>query len=171
MRHVGSNIEEGGSLSDDHPTDDVVSAVLTASRVLVAVSARSLAAVEDRLTLVQFRALVVLAARGPVNLNGLATALGVTASSALRTIDRLVALELVERRENAQNRREVVLSTTDAGALVVDEVTSRRRAEITDVLGRMSARNQAALVSAFRSFARAADEPLTAVPDLTSLSW
>ncbi|MBS2539761.1 hypothetical protein KGQ20_44170 [Catenulispora sp. NF23] len=41
--------------------DRVTDAVLTASRLLVAVSARSLNEVEDSLTLPQFRALVVLA--------------------------------------------------------------------------------------------------------------
>ncbi|CAM5308255.1 hypothetical protein SBADM41S_12362 [Streptomyces badius] len=40
--------------------DAVTEAVLTASRLLVAVSARSLAEVEERVTLPQFRMLVVL---------------------------------------------------------------------------------------------------------------
>lgn len=42
----------------------MVTALLTASRLLVAVSARSLAAVEESLTLPQFRMLVVLDSRG-----------------------------------------------------------------------------------------------------------
>jgi hypothetical protein len=50
----------------------MVTAVLTASRLLVAVSARSLAAVEESLTLPQFRMLVVLDAGGPLSLSGLA---------------------------------------------------------------------------------------------------
>ena len=40
-------------------------ALLTASRALVAVAARSLAAVDDDVTLPQYRALVVLAVAGP----------------------------------------------------------------------------------------------------------
>jgi hypothetical protein len=46
----------------------MVNALLTASRLLMAVSARSLASVEESLTLPQFRMLVVLDTRGPVNL-------------------------------------------------------------------------------------------------------
>src|SRR5689334_6841998 len=116
----------------DYPTEEVVTAVLTASRVLVAVSARSLAEVEDRLTLAQFRVLVALENRRRLNLNGLADALDVTPSTALRTIDRLVASGLAQRQENAANRREVVLSATDEGARVVRDVTGRRSAEIAE---------------------------------------
>ena len=52
--------------------DAVTCAVLTASRLLVAVSARSLAEVGERVTLPQFRMLVVLATRGATKLVGLA---------------------------------------------------------------------------------------------------
>ena len=45
--------------------DELVDTVLAASRALVAVAARSLAAAGDEVTLPQYRALVVLAARGP----------------------------------------------------------------------------------------------------------
>ena len=45
--------------------DELVDTVLAASRALVAVAARSLAAAGDDVTLPQYRALVVLAARGP----------------------------------------------------------------------------------------------------------
>ena len=45
--------------------EPVVDAVLTASRVLVAVAARSLAEVAEEVTLTQYRSLVVLASRGP----------------------------------------------------------------------------------------------------------
>ena len=55
---------------------DVVEAVLLASRVLVAVAAESLAEVADRVTLPQYRTLVVLATRGPMSLGALAEELG-----------------------------------------------------------------------------------------------
>jgi hypothetical protein len=57
----------------------VVDAVLSASRVLVAVAARSLSDVGEEVTLTQYRTLVVLASRGPQNLAGLAEAVGATA--------------------------------------------------------------------------------------------
>jgi DNA-binding MarR family transcriptional regulator len=155
----------------DYPTAEVVTAVLTASRVLVAVSARSLAEVEDKLTLAQFRVLVVLENRRRINLNGLADALGVTASTALRTVDRLVASRLAERRENPNNRREVLLSVTATGAKLVEDVTARRSGEIAEILARMSARKRTDLVAAFRSFAEAADEPTPEPRELAMLGW
>jgi len=45
--------------------ETVVDAVLSASRVLVAVAARSLSGVAEDVTLTQYRSLVVLASRGP----------------------------------------------------------------------------------------------------------
>ena len=52
--------------------------MLAASRVLVGVSAQSIAAVEDSLTVVQFRALVIVASRGPIHLSALADAMRCT---------------------------------------------------------------------------------------------
>ena len=43
----------------------MVDAVLTASRVLVAIAARSLADAGEEVTLTQYRSLVILASRGP----------------------------------------------------------------------------------------------------------
>lgn len=52
--------------------DELVDTVLAASRALVAVAARSLAAAGDEVTLPQYRALVVLAAAGPQGMAELA---------------------------------------------------------------------------------------------------
>lgn len=148
------------SHGSERSADEVVSAVLTASRVLVAISARSLAQVEERVTLTQFRALVVLSGgEGRTNLNRLADQLAVTPSTAMRTVDRLVAAGLATRRENAENRREVMLGLTDDGQRIVRDVTATRREDIAAILQRMSDRKRAELVAAFRAFAVAADEP------------
>lgn len=150
--------------------EDVVSAVLTASRVLVGVSARSLASLEETVTLAQFRTLVVLQAHGQINLGRLAELLDVTSSTALRMIDRLLAAELVTRRENPDNRREVLLGLTGAGENVVQQVTTRRRREIAAVVRGMDVEHRADLVQALRSFADAADEPNTEA-DAAALGW
>ena len=112
----------------DKPTsEDVVTSLLTASRVLVGVAARSLGETEGHVTVTQFRTLVVLSAHGPLKQGSLADLLGVNASTAQRMVDRLEAAGLVERRPNPQSRREVVLTTTSEGQSVVDRVTDRRR--------------------------------------------
>ena len=147
--------------STGHPAevDDVVTAVLTASRVLVGVSARSLDDVEETVTLTQFRTLVVLHAQGEINLARLAELLDVTSSTALRMIDRLLTSHLVTRRENTANRREVLLGLTDAGERLVRQVTARRRRAIAAIVRDMDVHRRDDLVMALRAFADAAHEP------------
>ena len=77
--------------------DELADAVLTASRVLVAVAARSLAE-EEAISLPQYRALVVLASRGPQRPVDLAQALNVDPSTTTRMCDRLEGKKLITRR-------------------------------------------------------------------------
>ena len=90
--------------------DDVVDALVTASRALVAVAARSLAATDEQVTLPQYRSLVVLAARGPQTVGQLAEQLQLHPSTTSRMCDRLVAKQLVDRAPGPESRREVVVS-------------------------------------------------------------
>lgn len=82
--------------------DEVVDAVIGASRALLAVAARSLAGVAEDVTLPQYRTLVVLVSRGPQRVADLADALGVLPSTATRMLDRLVAKDLVRRARRAR---------------------------------------------------------------------
>ncbi|GAB2982621.1 MarR family transcriptional regulator [Amycolatopsis acidiphila] len=145
------------SAADD--VDAVTDAVLTASRLLVAVSARSIAAVDESITIPQFRLLVVLGSRGPVKLTALAEFLAVNPSTATRMVDRLVAAELVSREANPASRRELVVSLTGTGAAVVREVTQRRRKEISRIVGRMAPTTRRGMVRALAAFTDAGDEP------------
>ncbi len=146
--------------------DELVGAVLTASRVLVGVSAASLAEIEETVTLTQFRTLVVLDSRGETNLNGLAEALGVNASTAMRMIDKMLAAGLVTRHENPANRREVVLDLSPSGAELVWRVTDRRRAEIARIVRTMPTEMRDDLVDALTAFADAAGEPHASAPGM-----
>lgn len=139
--------------------DAVTDSVLTASRLLVAVSARSIAAVDETITLPQFRLLVVLDSRGPLKLTGLAEHLGVNPSTATRMVDRLVTTGLISREANPASRRELMVSLTDAGSAVVRCVTEHRRAEITDIVSRMPESTRHGLVRALSAFTDAGGEP------------
>lgn len=139
--------------------DDLVTALLTASRVLVGVSARSLTVVEDTVTLPQFRTLVILDGYGEVNLNKLAELLAVNSSTAMRMIDRLLTSDLVTRRENPGNRREVLLALSPHGSTVVQKVTETRRRDIARIAQAMPVGQRSDLIAALRSFADAAHEP------------
>ncbi|MCX3062631.1 MarR family winged helix-turn-helix transcriptional regulator [Streptomyces beihaiensis] len=154
--------------------DAVTRAVLTASRLLVAVSARSLAEVEDRVTLPQFRMLVVLATRGTTKLVTLADLLQVAPSTAMRMVDRLIGAGLAVRQINPDNRRETLLRPTDEGRLTVENVTMRRRQEIAAIVERLDPGRRDALIGALTAFNEAGGEPPVPGPldaDIFPLGW
>jgi DNA-binding MarR family transcriptional regulator len=151
----------GARMGLNTPDDAVVDAVLSASRTLVAVAERSLGATAEETTLAQYRALVVLASRGPQRIVDLARALEVTPPTAGRMCDRLLRKDLIRRHRARADRREVQVSITAAGRAVVDDATARRRELLAEILGRLPARRQAAIAAALGEFADAAGE----VPD------
>lgn len=138
--------------------ESITDAVLSASRALVAVAARSLAAVADDVTLPQYRALVVLCARGPLGMSELAEELSCSPSTATRLCDRLVRKGLAARGHRPENRREVEVTVTPRGAELVGQVTKRRRKEIAKIVAHVPDRQRAGMVSALRAFAEAAGE-------------
>jgi DNA-binding MarR family transcriptional regulator len=140
------------------PPDAVVDAVLSASRVLVAVAARSLSEVAEEVTLTQYRSLVVLASKGPQSVAALAEAVAVTPPTASRLCDRLVRKGLVRRREDPRDRRAVRLALTPEGRELVDAVTARRRVEIARLLESVPPDGQRLLVTALQQLAEAAGE-------------
>ena len=135
-------------------------AVLTASRSLVAVATMSLGAAAEDTTIAQYRALVVLASRGPQRMVDLAAELGVTPSTAGRMCDRLVRKGMIRRHRDRTDRRAVQVSLTGAGRQVVDQATARRRELIAGILAELPARQHRDR-RALQAFARAAGE----VPD------
>ncbi len=138
--------------------DAVVDAVLTASRVLVAIAARSLADAGEQVTLTQYRSLVVLASRGPQSVAALAEAVAVTPPTASRLAERLVRKGLVRRRADRHDRRQVRVALTEAGRRLIDAVSLRRREEITDLLAPIPPDDQRAVVAALRQLAASAGE-------------
>lgn len=142
---------------------------MLAARVLVAVSAQSVAAVEDVVTLPQLRVLVMVASRGTLNLGAVAAGLGVHPSNATRTVERLVVAGLLNRRDDPADRRNLLLELTSAGRGLVDRVLNDRRAAIAGILERMPADRRRALVPVLRSAAAAGGE----VPDdaVWALGW
>lgn len=162
--------ETGREMDDD--VEAVTAAVLTASRLLVAISARSLAAVQEQVTLPQFRMLVVLATHEEMKLVELAEALAVNPSTAMRMVDRLTTAGLVGRRVNPVNRREIALRLTEAGRQIVDEVTTRRRQEVAAIVAAMPPHQRAGLITALRAFTDAGGEvPVSEARNSIPLGW
>lgn len=174
MRRISTSIADTVARSDvrsdeqsDAELDAVTDAVLLSSRALVAVASRSIAAVDDDVTLPQFRALVVLEGEADgLKVGALANELRIQPSTATRLCDRLVGKGFVERRLDPNNRREVTIVLTDAGRSLVGHVTERRRAEIASIMSKVSSAQQAAIVEALTAFRVAAgeDELVPTVP-------
>ena len=143
----------------DESLDAITDALLTASRLLVAISARSIALVDDTITIPQFRLLVILSNKGPVNLATLASLLDVQPSTIGRMVDRLVSAGLIDRQPHPTSRRELVAELTTRGRKVVQKVTANRRTELARVVEKMPARERRGLVRALAAFAAAGGEP------------
>ena len=146
-----------------------IDAVLAACRLLVAISVRSLGAVEDRLNLVQLRILVVVSSRPGIGMGELATATGLHLSRVSRACDRMVDAGLVNRDEDPRDRRGVRLSPTATGRAVIKEISAARRRAIRPALQRMTDDQRAELIDALTIFAGHADEP--AHVDLWAAGW
>ena len=140
-------------------TADQIDAVLRASRALVGVAAASIAELGDVVTIPQFRVLVMIDTRGPLNLASVADGLDVNPSNASRICDRLIRAGFVNRDEAAVDRRNISLSLTRDGRQLVRKVTGHRRRAIGRILSVMSPEERDAVVAALDVFAGAAGEP------------
>ncbi len=138
--------------------DEVADATLTASRALLGVAALSLTEALEVVTPPQFRALVILSGAGPMPIGALARRLGANASTFSRNLDKMVRDGWVERVANPDNRREVLVRLTAAGAGLVSDVTERRRREIARIVGKLDTEDQLLLLRAFELFNSVAGE-------------
>ena len=134
----------------DESLDVITDALLTASRLLIAISAHSIAQVDETITIAQFRTLVILSNRGPINLATLASLLGVQPSATGRMVDRL---------PHPTSRRELLAALTKRGREVVRRVTAHRRTEIASIVEKMPPSERHGLVRALTAFTIAGGEP------------
>ncbi|GAB7005728.1 hypothetical protein JCM18899A_32010 [Nocardioides sp. AN3] len=141
-------------------TDDseLVDAFITASRALVGVAVRSIAASPVALTPAQHRALVLVASGRGDTVSSLQELLGINQSNVSRLVERLGRLGLVQRDRSDVDARTIVITVTPLGREALDAVTRRRREEIASVLAAMGERDRADAVRVMRAFDAAADE-------------
>lgn len=137
---------------------EVREVVLNATRALVGVAARSLAALNDDVSLAQYRVLALLDERGPLTMGQLAAILDVNPSTITRGCDVLVEKKLISRRAVRDNRRGVSAELAPRGRALVDHVMNRRRALIDQALDRMTSAGHRCLASGLAEFASAAGE-------------
>lgn len=136
--------------------DRGVAVLLETTKLLTAVAAHSLASLHSTMSVPQLRVLVMVDARGPMNLTAVAEGLGVNASNASRACDRLVSSGLLARRTDERDRRSIVLSLTTKGQRLVDTVMRQRRAMLEQIVEKMDAEQQGQLTSGLAAFVEAA---------------
>lgn len=133
-------------------TDAEVEAILSAYRVLVAVSARTGTAERQVLDPAQFRFLVVLSARDVSSLEELATVTGLSMATASRVYDRMMRAGLIDRDDEAlQPDRHLRL--TEAGRDRLRAGVSRRCEALEVILGRLPPLRRLEFAAVLREFA------------------
>jgi DNA-binding MarR family transcriptional regulator len=130
--------------------NEVIEAIIHASRAMVGIAIRSLTDSGEAVTLPQYRTLVVLSDGGARRLADLADALGVSPSTATRMCDRLVRKGLITRTRDELDRREVNLEVTPAGRTTVMEVINRRRSDVCALLTSIPLGTRRELVDSLR---------------------
>ena len=105
---------------------------------------------------VQLRALTALRQMRQANLAQLATEMGVTVSTASRMVDRLVAVDWVDRGASPHNRREIRLTLTDAGKRLLRQYDKRRVDLLRECLRRVPADRRDHVVAALAELAHVA---------------
>lgn len=93
---------------------------------------------EAGLTMAQLVALHALDHEGGRSVGGIGGCLQLSPGATSHLVDRLVQLGLVERREDAEDRRQKVVQITAAGRDLVHRVQATRVREFAAVLARLS---------------------------------
>jgi MarR family transcriptional regulator, lower aerobic nicotinate degradation pathway regulator len=99
---------------------------------------------EHRISVIQTRLLGVLRDRTPT-MNELATLLGLDKSSATGLVDRAERRGLVRRVPSSADRRVVLVELTDAGRVLVAEVSGGFAADVATLLERLSPSDRSSL--------------------------
>jgi DNA-binding MarR family transcriptional regulator len=87
------------------------------------------------LTLSQVRMLLVLRQKcEAISVNCLADAVGLSLAAAGRGVDRLVGIDLVDRREDAADRRVKRLSLTDKGTELIERQFELKEEDLNEVV-------------------------------------
>src|SRR3954453_17580840 len=145
--------------------DGGIEPLIEASQVMTGIIVHSLSEVDSTVTVPQLRVLVMVSQDARVNVNAVAAELGVNASNASRTCDRLVERGLLRRKDDPADRRRVLLSLTKPGHRLIAAVMDRRRREFAEIVADMRDTDRRALMRSLQAFTSAAGDhrPLDAL--------
>ncbi len=136
-------------------TRDVIGALIAASWPLMAVAARALAAAEPELSLVQYRALVLLDARGVGDARTMAAFARADPRAMRCMVEWLSEVGLVERAPASKDEREPQWRLTVAGRRVVRRVGESRRRQLARVVQAIPLELRVGLAAGLRAWTTA----------------
>ncbi len=93
---------------------------------------------DSNVTLQQFRALLLVYMQGPIPISHVAETLHFLPSHATGIIQRLVNRDMIERREDPHDRRVRMLTITDHGLALIEEMMAVVHAKRRELLDRLS---------------------------------
>ncbi|HEX2312253.1 MAG TPA: MarR family transcriptional regulator [Thermomonospora sp.] len=143
----------GGAAADA----DVVAFVEAGAELLREVCDQALDELGSTVPPTQLRALLIVDRFGRLNLNTLAQEMRASNSAASRLCDRLQASGLIVREAAARDRREVVISLSEAGRRLVGWARLQRRRELGRIVAAMSPDGRRALLEGLAAFRAALD--------------
>ena len=107
------------------------------------------------LTIAQLKSLFFIDFEGSTNFRRLASALRVTPPDVTRIIDRLVEQGMVSRRENPEDRRMLLLQTTEKGKALLTKLRENRMTHMYHILARLKTEELATLAQGLTALAKA----------------
>ncbi len=93
---------------------------------------------ELHLTVAQLKSLFFVSNEGNTNIGKLATALGVTPANVTGIVERLVQQGLLSRDENPEDRRMMVLRTTEKGRALINDLRERQMSRLSGILDNLN---------------------------------
>jgi DNA-binding MarR family transcriptional regulator len=123
---------------------------------------------EIDVTMPQAKLLYLIGASGDLHMSELVARLGVSLSTVSGLVDRIVDHGLATRREDAADRRQVVVGLTPEGADFIGRFRELNTRQMRELLGRLDVTELAHVRAALAALDRAA-AGLTATDPLTTL--
>jgi DNA-binding MarR family transcriptional regulator len=117
------------------PVERVIAGYRQVIEILAA--ARTPELPDSSVTMAQLKVLMLLAVRGESRMSDFAPQLGVSLSTVSSHVDHLVDAGLARRREDERDRRNVLVSLTEAGAALLDSFQELGLRELRELLGQL----------------------------------
>ncbi len=109
------------------------------------------------LTIGQLKSLFFIESEGSTNVKKLANALGVTPPDVTRIVDRLVKQGLVNRRENPEDRRMLLLQATEKGGALLARLRENKITHLSHILEHLSTEELTRLAQGLTALVRATE--------------